>query len=86
MEYVYYKIFCPKVTTYQYLVLLLLFKTFRTLTYIILILLEKGIDSHDIDLPGKKVFVTSKTLQKDGVEEIIKKTGLDTTFVGEKDA
>ena len=65
---------------------LLLFKTFRTLTFIILILLEKGIDSHDIDLPGKKVFVTSKTLQKDGVEEIIKKTGLDTTFVGEKDA
>jgi len=47
---------------------------------------EKGIDSHEIDLPGKKVFVTSKTLQKDGVEEIIKKTGLDTTFVGEKDA
>ena len=62
------------------------FIIFRTLTFVILILLEKGIDSHEIDLPGKKVFVTSKTLQKDGVEEIIKKTGLDTTFVGEKDA
>ena len=51
-----------------------------------LLLLEKGIDGHDIDLPGKKVLVTSKTLQKGEVEEIIKKTGLETTFVGEKDA
>ena len=48
--------------------------------------LEKGIDGHEIDLPNKKVLVTSKTLQKGEVEEIIKKTGLETTFVGEKDA
>ena len=47
---------------------------------------EKGIDGHEIDLPNKKVMVTSKTLQKGEVEEIIKKTGLETTFVGEKDA
>ena len=47
---------------------------------------EKGIDGHEIDLPNRKVKVTSKTLGKGEVEEIIKKTGLDTTFIGEKDA
>ena len=41
---------------------------------------EKGIDAHKIDLPNKTVSVTSSTLGKGEVEEIIKKTGLDTTF------
>ena len=47
---------------------------------------EKGIDFHEIDLPNKKVKVTTQTLEKGEVEEIIKKTGLATSFVGEKDA
>ena len=41
---------------------------------------EKGIDGHEIDLPNKTVSVTTTTLGKGEVEEIIKKTGLDTTF------
>ena len=49
-------------------------------------LAEKGIDSYEVDLPGKKVSVSSNTLGKAEVEEIIKKTGLDTKFVCEKDA
>ena len=46
---------------------------------------EKGIDGHEIDLPNKKVKVTSKSLGKSAIEEIIKKTGLDTTFLSERD-
>ena len=47
---------------------------------------EKGIANHEIDLANKKVRVTSNTLDNKEVEEILKKTGLSTTFVGEKEA
>ena len=47
---------------------------------------EKGIANHEIDLANKKVRVTSNTLDNKEVEEILKKTGLSTTFIGEKEA
>ena len=47
---------------------------------------EKGIAGHEIDLANKKVRVTSNTLDSKEVEDILKKTGLSTSFVGEKEA
>merc|ERR1711997_656722 len=47
---------------------------------------EKGIVGHEIDLANKKVRVTSNTLDNKEVEDILKKTGLSTSFVGVKEA
>ena len=47
---------------------------------------EKGIAGHEIDLANKKVRVTSNTLDNKEIEDILKKTGLSTSFVGEKEA
>ena len=47
---------------------------------------EKGIVGHEIDLANKKVRVTSNTLDNKEVEDILKKTGLSTSFVAVKDA
>ena len=54
--------------------------------YMIFWFTEKGIAGHEIDLANKKVRVTSNTLDSKEVEDILKKTGLSTSFVGEKEA
>lgn len=38
----------------------------------------------DIDLPGKRVFVTSSALSADELLEVIRKTGKPTSYVGLK--
>ncbi|XP_078602737.1 copper transport protein ATOX1-like [Branchiostoma floridae x Branchiostoma japonicum] len=44
---------------------------------------KEGVDNFDIDLPGKKVFVTS-SLSSDEILETLKKTGKATNYVGTK--
>lgn len=39
-----------------------------------------------IDLPAKKVFVTSSALSVEELTETLKKTGKEVSFVGSKDA
>lgn len=46
-------------------------------------LLADKIEKLDIDLDGKKVYVTS-SMTSDALLEVIKKTGKDTVYVGLK--
>ena len=40
----------------------------------------------DIDLPGKKVFVTSAALTAEELTETLKKTGKEVSYIGCKNA
>ncbi|XP_018017737.1 copper transport protein ATOX1 [Hyalella azteca] len=40
----------------------------------------------DIDLPNKKVYVTSASLSAEELTETLKKTGKDVSYIGCKDA
>ncbi|CAH1266928.1 ATOX1 [Branchiostoma lanceolatum] len=44
---------------------------------------KEGVEKFDVDLPGKKVFVTT-SLTSDEILETLKKTGKATNYVGTK--
>lgn len=48
-----------------------------------LFVVGKGVDNIDIDLKSQQVSVTS-SLSSDELLEVIKKTGKNTTYIGEK--
>ena len=43
----------------------------------------KGVDDFEIDLPNKRVMVTTSTLSPEELAETLAKTGKETRFVGD---